>query len=78
MTIWRASGNCCSDFVVPTLPHLWLRQGLLAPFADFTIPALTLGIHCGGGALLALCTVLLRPRVGGLVSLVGRYLDGGF
>lgn len=65
-------------FVVPTLPLDWLHKGLVTPFTDYTIPALALGVLCGGAALLALVTVLLRPRLGGLVSLVAGVLMIGF
>ena len=57
-------------FVVPTIPRSVLYKGVLALFPDFTIPALALGILCGGGALVALATVLARPRVGALASIV--------
>lgn len=65
-------------FVVPTLPHAWLHQGLVAPFADYTVPALALGVLCGGGALLAFVTVLRRPRIGALVALVAGTTMVGF
>lgn len=65
-------------FVVPTLPRSWLHQGMVAPFGDYTIPALALGIVCGGGALLALVTVLMRPRIGALVSVMAGLLMVGF
>lgn len=57
-------------FVVPTMPRSVLHKGILAIFPDFTIPALALGILCGGSALIALVTVLLRPRIGALASVV--------
>ena len=57
-------------FVVPTMPHSVLHQGVLALFPDFTIPALALGILCGGSALVALVTVIVRPPVGALASVV--------
>jgi len=65
-------------FVVPALPHTWLHQGIIAPFADFTIPGLTLGVLCGGGALVAVITVLLRPRIGAPVALAAGLLLVGF
>ncbi len=65
-------------FVVPTLPPEWLHKGLLGLFSDYTIPALTLGVVCGGSALLALVTVLFRPRLGGLVALVAGIFMIGF
>ena len=64
--------------VVPTLPHAWLHQGIIAPFTDFTVPALALGVLCGGGALLAFVTVLVRPRLGALVALAAGLLMVGF
>ncbi len=57
-------------FVVPTMPRSVLHNGVLALFPDFTIPALALGILCGGSAALALVTVLVRPRLGALASVV--------
>lgn len=57
-------------FVVPTMPRTVLHKGVLALFPDFTIPALALGILCGGSALVALVTVLVRPWVGALASVV--------
>lgn len=56
--------------VVPTLPPEWLRAGLVAPFTDFTIPALALGILCGGGSLIALISVLAWPPIGAITSVV--------
>ncbi len=57
-------------FVVPAMPTSVLHQGMITPFSDFTIPALALAIVCGGGALVALIAVVLRPRLGGLLSIV--------
>jgi hypothetical protein len=65
-------------FVVPTMPRAWLHQGLVSPFADYTIPALALGILCGGGALLAVVSVLMWPRVGAVVSIIAGILMVGF
>jgi hypothetical protein len=56
-------------FVVPTMPRSVLHKGVLALFPDFTIPALALGILCGGSALVAFVTVLVRPRNGALASI---------
>jgi hypothetical protein len=64
--------------VVPTMPRAWLQQGLVAPFTDYTLPALALGILCGDGALLAFVTVLRWPRAGGVVSVVAGILMVGF
>ncbi len=64
-------------FVVPTMPSAVLRQGVITPFSDYTIPAFALGILCGGSALVALITVILWPRVGGLASAVaGAFMIG--
>jgi hypothetical protein len=52
-------------FVVPGLPREWLAG---SPFDDYTIPALALGILCGGGSLAAAIAVAWRPAVGGIVS----------
>lgn len=57
-------------FVVPAMPRSVLQEGVLSLFADFTIPALALGILCGGGALVALVSVLVHPRLGALASVV--------
>lgn len=57
-------------FVIPTMPRSVLHNGVLVLFPDFTLPALALGILCGGGALVALVTVLLRPGAGALASVV--------
>jgi len=64
--------------VVPTLPRAWLHQGLVAPFADYTIPALALGLLCGGGALAALVAVVARPRLGALAAVVAGVFVIGF
>lgn len=65
-------------WAVPTIPRAWLHQGLIAPFADTTIPALALGILCGGAGLAAFATVLVRPRLGALVSIVAGVCMIGF
>ena len=65
-------------FVVPTIPRAWLHQGLIAPFTDFTIPALALGILCGGAALVTFVTLLIRPRLGALMSIVAGVFMVGF
>jgi hypothetical protein len=65
-------------FVVPTMPTSVLHQGVIALFSDFTIPALALGVLCGGGALVALIAVVLRPRLGGLLSMVAGIFMVGF
>jgi hypothetical protein len=57
-------------FVVPTMPRSVLRQGLLALFPDYTIPALALGLLCGGAALVTLVSVFVRPRLGALAAMV--------
>ncbi|MGZ3602382.1 MAG: hypothetical protein ACXWQ5_22675 [Ktedonobacterales bacterium] len=57
-------------FVVPAIPQEWLHAGLIAPFADATIPALALGILCGGGSLIALISVLAWPTIGAITSVV--------
>jgi hypothetical protein len=65
-------------FVVPTMPRMALHQGLLALFTDYTIPALVLGILWGGSVLLAFVLVLVRPRIGAMVSVVAGILMVGF
>jgi|SRR5690242_2389595 len=61
-------------FVVPAMPRSVLHKGVLALFPDFTIPALALGILCGGSALVALVAVLVRPQLGALASIVAGLL----
>ena len=64
-------------FVVPTMPRSVLRQGILALFPDFTIPALALGALCGGAALVTLVTVFVRPHVGAFAAMVaGAFMIG--
>jgi hypothetical protein len=52
-------------WVVPSLPREWLAD---TPFADYTIPALALGMIVGLGALAATMLLLIRPHPGALVS----------
>jgi hypothetical protein len=52
-------------FVVPGLPREWLAG---SPFSDYAVPALALGILCGGGSLAAALTVAWRPTLGGIFS----------
>ncbi len=65
-------------FVVPTMPRSVLHKGVMALFSDFTIPALALGILCGGSALIAVVTLLLRPAGGALASVVAGLFMVGF
>jgi hypothetical protein len=65
-------------FVLPNMPTSVLRQGMIAPFSDYTIPALALGVLCGGGALAALIAILLLPWLGGLLSVVAGAFMVGF
>jgi hypothetical protein len=46
-------------FVVPNLPVDNLKPG---PFADYTVPALGLGVIVGGGSLFALILLLVHSR----------------
>ncbi len=57
-------------FVVPAMPHDVLHKGILALFPDFTIPALALGVLCGGAAVVAFILVLWRPHFGAVAALV--------
>ena len=57
-------------FVLPVMPRAALQKGVLALFPDYTIPALALGLLCGGAALLALILVIARPRLGALTSII--------
>ncbi len=54
-------------FVVPTLPLDWIKAG---PLTDYTIPALALGVACGGSAVVALILLVIAPRLGGAASIV--------
>jgi hypothetical protein len=63
---------------VPTIPREWLTKGIITPFADTTIPAIALGVLCGGSALAAMAGVLLRPRLGALLSIASGALMVGF
>ncbi len=54
-------------FVVPNLPAAWLKG---SPFADYTVPALALGIACGGGNLIAGLGVVFRPLLGAVLSVM--------
>ena len=53
--------------VVPTLPLEWLQRG---PMTDFTIPAIVLGVVCGGSAVVALLLLLLDSPHAGVASMV--------
>ncbi len=64
--------------VVPTIPMDWLRQGVIAPFSDTTIPAVALGVLCGGSALAALVALFLWPRLGAALALVSGVIMVGF
>jgi hypothetical protein len=57
-------------FVVLTMPRSVLHQGMLALFPDYTIPALALGVLCGGAALVTLVAVLARPQLGAFAATV--------
>lgn len=65
-------------FVLPTMPTSVLHQGTFAIFPDYTIPALALGILCGGSALAALIAVVTRPPLGGLLAIVAGGVMVGF
>jgi hypothetical protein len=57
-------------FVVPTMPRAVLQRGVLALFPDYTIPALALGVLCGGAGLVTFVTVFVRPQLGALAAIV--------
>jgi DMSO reductase anchor subunit len=57
-------------FVVPTMPRSVLHQGVLTLFSDYTIPALALGVLCGGAALVTLVAVFARPQLGAVAAMV--------
>lgn len=65
-------------FVVPTIPVEWLHRGLITPFSDTTIPAIALGVLCGGSALAALVAVIARPRLGAMLAMLSGGLMVGF
>lgn len=65
-------------FVVPAIPQEWLRKGLITPFTDTTIPAIALGVLCGGSALVAALYAIVRPRLGALLAIVSGALMVGF
>lgn len=56
--------------VVPAMPHDVLHKGILALFPDYTIPALALGVLCGGAAVVAFILVLWRPRFGAVAAVI--------
>jgi len=62
-------------FVIPNLPPAWIKG---TPFADYTIPALALGIVCGGGSLIAGLAVMFRPLLGGALSIMAGVVMIGF
>jgi hypothetical protein len=62
-------------FVVPNLPAEWIKG---SPFADYTVPALALGIVCGGGSLIAGLVVLFRPLLGAVLSIMAGLFVIGF
>ena len=53
--------------VVPTLPLEWIQRG---PMSDYTIPAIVLGVVCGGTALAALLLLLVDSENAGAASMV--------
>ncbi|HZC04087.1 MAG TPA: hypothetical protein VE338_00445 [Ktedonobacterales bacterium] len=65
-------------FVLPTIPAEWLQRGLITPFTDTTIPALALGVLCGGSALAAMVAVAFRPRLGALLAMLSGVIMVGF
>jgi hypothetical protein len=54
-------------YVVPLQPRALLAG---SPFPDYTVPALGLGVVVGGVALVAAATLLLRPGIGTVLSIV--------
>ena len=53
--------------VVPTLPLEWIQRG---PMTDYTIPAIVLGVVCGGSALVALALLVTDSEHAGVASMV--------
>jgi hypothetical protein len=62
-------------FVIPNLPTAWIKG---TPFADYTIPALALGIVCGGANLIAGVAVIFRPLLGAALSVMAGVVMIGF
>lgn len=62
-------------YVVPELPREWLLRG---PFADYTIPAIALGLVVGGSAAAALIAAFLRPTIAALASAFAGLMIIGF
>jgi hypothetical protein len=58
-------------FVVPTLPLDWIRTG---PLADFTIPAVALGVFVGGSAVVAFGLLTLDHRWSAVASMIAGAL----
>lgn len=48
----------------------WRQYDLIAPFTDSANFTLALGIVCGGGALIALISVLAWPAIGAIASMI--------
>lgn len=65
-------------FALPTMPVEWLKKGLITPFIDYTIPALALGVVCGGSALAAIFALVFRPNIGGVIALIAGIMMVGF
>jgi hypothetical protein len=57
-------------FVVPTIPMEWLHHGIFAPFSSPLIPALALGIGCGGSALITGLLVIIKHRFAALATII--------
>src|SRR5262249_24426596 len=56
--------------VVPSLPRAWLHQGFIAPFAGYALPAIALGLLCGGSAIVAFVALFIRPQVGAMGAVI--------
>lgn len=68
LNAFLALATISGAFVVLTLPHDIIKRG---PFTTFTIPAIALGVICGGLAVVAAIGVALRPAIGAASAIAG-------
>jgi hypothetical protein len=61
--------------VIPSLPPEWIKG---SAFADYTIPAIALGVLVGGSAVVAALAVVIRPALGAAASIVAGLMIIGF
>ncbi len=63
---------------VPRMPRELLAHGLVRPFTDYTVPALALGVVCGGSAGTACVAVLRKARCAPFAAIAAGFLMIGF